>query len=210
MLLEGHASADTIRITFNGIDFHLPQLEKAVVSCERDLFSIGNHTFQYGDVKKLELENIGKTNPYCIQVELTDGRAYVLFPYPGSAGGKKLITQTQQLYNILRPVWEPIHRANVQLEREKETQRLETGVGEKIRKIMAVSSKLKLELMQQALQLPSEVFGAKIFDWAAEFGFRIDGDYVLFEGGDISGFIANLDREFQEWGEKSRNKNGKI
>ncbi len=59
---------------------------------------------------------------------------------------------------------------------------------------------------QRVLGLDADTFSNKIFDWAAEFGFKIDGDFVVIEGGDVTGFISKLDAEFADWGQKDGKK----
>lgn len=48
----------------------------------------------------------------------------------------------------------------------------------KLRKILSVSERVKLEMVRQALGLDQRTFSKKIFDWAEEFGFKIDGEYL--------------------------------
>ncbi len=47
----------------------------------------------------------------------------------------------------------------------------------------------------------------KIFDWAAECGFEVDGNQVVFGAGRKDAFIAALDKLFASWG---KNKSEKI
>ena len=47
-----------------------------------------------------------------------------------------------------------------------------------------------------------------IFEWAVEFSFRIDGDYILIEKVDTSGFNAKFDEQFKMWENKGRAKKG--
>jgi hypothetical protein len=47
-------------------------------------------------------------------------------------------------------------------------------------------------------------------EWAYQFGFKIDGDYVILENADIGGFIAELDKSFATWDSKAKTKDGKL
>ncbi len=207
LLLEGRGTSASINITFNGIKFNMPQLEKAPVVYSADNFTIGGHVFRYADIQSLELENLGMKNPYCIQIKSRDGAEFVLFPNPGGAGGATLIKRTEELFRLLYVPWQKINQEETKKEQVRVKVQLEQGAVEKIRKMLAVSTRLKLDLMQRALGLDADTFSNKIFDWAAEFKFKIDGDYVVIEGGDVTGFISKLDAEFADWSNK---KGGKI
>ncbi len=77
---------------------------------------------------------------------------------------------------------------------------------DKLARIMRVSSRVRVDMLQGALKMPASDFNEKIFEWAEEFKFRIDGDYVDFAGGNIGGFIAELDAAFANWGQKGSKK----
>ncbi len=76
----------------------------------------------------------------------------------------------------------------------------ERGILEKIKKMMSVSTQINLEIMRVALNLDKKEFNNKIFDWASEFGFTIDGDYLFIKKETISDFIDKLDKQFDIWG----------
>nr|MDO8083309.1 WD40 repeat domain-containing protein [Candidatus Sigynarchaeum springense] len=80
----------------------------------------------------------------------------------------------------------------------------------KIKKMMQVSKRLRLDMMRDALGIDQKTFSSKMIDWAAQFGFQIDGDYVDFSNGDTNGFITELDTYFAEWAQKVKTKQGKI
>lgn len=80
----------------------------------------------------------------------------------------------------------------------------------KIQKMMQVSKRLRVDMMREALGMESKAFSSKMIDWAAQFGFQIDGDYVDLAGGDVKGFITELDSYFTEWNAKAKTKQGKI
>ena len=52
---------------------------------------------------------------------------------------------------------------------------------EKLQKIMQVSTRIELARMQKILQLTPEEFNDHLIDWAIEFGFKIDGEYAIFQ-----------------------------
>ncbi len=81
---------------------------------------------------------------------------------------------------------------------------------DKLARIMRVSSRVRLDMLQGALKMPASDFNEKIFEWAEEFKFRIDGDFVDFSGGNIGGFIAELDAAFANWGQDGGKKTEKA
>ena len=42
------------------------------------------------------------------------------------------------------------------------------------------------------------IFNEKIIDWAAQFGFVLDGDYLNIKEETVSEFIDELEKEFEE------------
>ncbi len=78
------------------------------------------------------------------------------------------------------------------LEKEKE-------ILKRIKKMMEVSTRIKLDVMRDALDMNTKVFNSRIFDWAVKFNFKINGDFVIIEQADIEGFVADLDKQFEIW-----------
>ncbi len=77
---------------------------------------------------------------------------------------------------------------------------------EKLKKLVRASRRLKREEIGEYLGLSGKELFDKLVDWAGEFGFKIDGDEVIFEGGRTDDFIAQLDKEFTEWSNKESTK----
>lgn len=59
--------------------------------------------------------------------------------------------------------------------------------------------------MQNVLHIDKKTFDNKIFIWAREFGFIIDGDYLIINKETVSDFIDALDKQFAIW-EKGKEK----
>lgn len=57
--------------------------------------------------------------------------------------------------------------------------------------------------------MDTKLFNKMIFDWTMEFGFKVDGDYILIGGANVNGFIMELDKQFEEWKNKEKSKDGK-
>ena len=91
---------------------------------------------------------------------------------------------------------------------EKET---ETSImSEKIKQMLNVSTKIKLEMMRKALKLQENIFSEKIFEWAEQFNFTIDGDYLIVNKDTIEDFMNALDAQFVSWRKKEEGSDGKI
>ena len=86
---------------------------------------------------------------------------------------------------------------------------LSIDITTKLRKITKVSKRVRLEMVRDALRMDAPEFNQKIFDWAEEFGFTIDGDYVDFAGSDVDAFVKSLDAQFASWGTSEHSKSGK-
>jgi len=92
-----------------------------------------------------------------------------------------------------------------QKKKEQESKKLEEESINKLKKMIKVSDRLNLEMIRKALRLEEITFLDKIFDWAEEFGFRIDGDYLIIKKERVLDFIDLLDKQFASW-EKGKEK----
>nr|MDO8110179.1 WD40 repeat domain-containing protein [Candidatus Sigynarchaeota archaeon] len=99
-----------------------------------------------------------------------------------------------------------IRRASIKQNQE----RIEKEAVQKIQKMMQVSKRLRIDMMREALGMDLKTFSDKMIDWAGQFGFHIDGDFVDFENADVNGFISTLDGYFADWNTKTKTKQGKI
>jgi len=81
---------------------------------------------------------------------------------------------------------------------------------EKLRKIVKVSNSLEIARMAAVLSMDEKLLWDKIFDWADQFGFRIEKDMVIFAQGNTAGFIDALDKQFSAWQDLEHEKEGKI
>lgn len=62
-----------------------------------------------------------------------------------------------------------------------------------LQKIIKFSHRIKLQMMQNALQLNKIEFDKMIFKWAEEFGFMIDGDYLIIQKEEVSNLIEEVE-----------------
>lgn len=81
---------------------------------------------------------------------------------------------------------------------------------EKLKKILKVSVRIKMEQMRNILEMDQKTFDKKIIDWADEFGFTIDGDYISISKESVDDFINALDAQFKSWEHKEAGRLGKI
>ncbi len=64
---------------------------------------------------------------------------------------------------------------------------------------MLVADRMRQDQMRNILCLDEKEFDNALLEWVLQFGFRIDGSDVVFVGGDVQGFISELDRQFKQW-----------
>lgn len=114
-----------------------------------------------------------------------------------------------ELVGRVAPVALELQAASEQQRTEREAWEADRRI-QRIEKILRVSNKLRLSMMRNALELDKEFFDVKVFDWADEFGFTIDGDYLLVNTENVAGFVESLSREFEEWGAREMDKQGKL
>ena len=105
---------------------------------------------------------------------------------------------------------EAARQHQLELEQQKRVAEIEMSRIEKLKKLVQVSKKVKVSQMAQMLNLHETALNDRIVDWAAEFGFILDGDFVEFGAGRKDDFIASLDEAFADWGKKTQTKEGKL
>jgi len=81
---------------------------------------------------------------------------------------------------------------------------------EKLRQIIAVSDKMEISQIATILGLDEADTLRRIVGWAMQFGFKINGKEVIFSQGDLNAAIKDLDKQFGAWGDREKDKDGKI
>jgi len=89
-------------------------------------------------------------------------------------------------------------------EEERHRSEKEREMLEKIKEIMKVSTRIKFNMLRNILDTDKKTFDNKIFEWAKEFNFIIDGDSLVINKDTVSDFIDALDREFVLWRENKK------
>ncbi len=197
ILYKGKASDCEVKTNLlNIMKIDLEQLEKGVVTYSDENFTIGGHEFRYENVQTLALTDMPLSrklqtsvsfwrNLKGIQIRGNDGQEFVLLSAQTASDTFNGMTKrAEELFPLLNGA---LSKIRVQ------------GSMDQMRKMLKVSNRIKMDLMQRALGIDADTFSKKIFDWAAEYGFKIDGDIVIVEGGDVNAFIAKLDSEFATW-----------
>jgi hypothetical protein len=70
---------------------------------------------------------------------------------------------------------------------------------EKLRKIIKVSDRIEIARLADALGIDEKLAWQRVFDWADQFGFKVDGNVIVFGSGDTAKFVDDLDKEYAEW-----------
>jgi len=70
---------------------------------------------------------------------------------------------------------------------------------EDLQKILRHSNRVSKKMVRTALGIDKSTFDEKISNWATEFGFKIDGDYIFITNDDFPEFIKELDEKYEEW-----------
>ncbi len=70
---------------------------------------------------------------------------------------------------------------------------------EKLRKIIKVSDRIEVAKLADALGIDEKLVWQRVFDWAEQFSFKVDGNMVVFGSGDTAKFVDDLDKEYAEW-----------
>ena len=87
---------------------------------------------------------------------------------------------------------------------------IEETILKKLKKMLSVSDRIRMEQMRKILKMNEDTFNDNIIEWAVEFGFRIDGDYININFNTIDDFIGRLDNQFKIWEHQETTGNGKV
>ncbi len=80
----------------------------------------------------------------------------------------------------------------------------------KLKRVLKVSNSIKMEQMRDMLDLDTKTFNKKILDWAEEFDFILDRDYIIINKNTVESFINQLDKQFEAWDKMETTKIGKV
>ena len=122
-----------------------------------------------------------------VNIQTRDGKSYTLMALKKQL---KMYTKdkskTKKLFELLNQA--KIYKSSEQIRLEKEDQE---KVG-RIMSMMEVSNRLRLDMIRVALDMDEKSFTQKVFQWAKEFKFLIDGDYLIINRDTVNEFIEDL------------------
>jgi len=69
----------------------------------------------------------------------------------------------------------------------------------KLKDLLRVSNRVRIGMVREFTGLDDKRFLEQLVQWAAEYKFKIDGEYVVTEGGNVDEFVRNIDAMFEAW-----------
>ena len=88
-----------------------------------------------------------------------------------------------------------------------EKEKLNRSIKEKLKKILKVSSRFRLDMLMDILDMDKKFLLKEIKNLVSDFGLEINENYLIIKNDTISDFIDALFLQFNEW-EKDRYENG--
>ncbi|MFX0057374.1 MAG: zinc ribbon domain-containing protein [Candidatus Hodarchaeota archaeon] len=99
-------------------------------------------------------------------------------------------SKNMKFFNLIHQAKE--YKVSEQIERENE----ERERIERLKSLLQVSNRLRLDMIRIALDMEEKEFTNKVFEWADKFKFVIDGDYLIVNYDTMSDFLDNLSSGF--------------
>ena len=81
---------------------------------------------------------------------------------------------------------------------------------QKLKKILKVSNRFRLDMMMDILNIDNKTLYKNLKDWSTDFGFKIDGEYLIINRETVLDFVDALDKQFRVWEKIERSKKKKI
>lgn len=95
-------------------------------------------------------------------------------------------------------------------QKKAKSEKLERDFIEKIKKIIKVSTRFRLDMMRDILGIDEIIFNDKLLNWARDFNFKIEGDYLIINKDTALDFINMLERHFKMWEKPEKEKIKKM
>ena len=131
----------------------------------------------------IDVSNVGPA----VNIQTREGKSFTL-----TALKKKLKmyvkdkSKTEKIYELLNQA--KVYKSSEQTRLENEEQEKI----DRIKSMMEVSNRLRLDMIRVALDMDEKLFTQKVFQWAKEFNFLIDGDYLIINQDTAKEFIEDL------------------
>lgn len=166
-------------------------MERGIIIITEDYLSF--KPYDKGEIRAISVLKIHSIIPFLqkstkmVQIEMVNKDIYTWMPLREKLGrlvpDKNKIDKFIELLNQVK-----IYKDSEQLKlKDLEKERLD-----QIKSMLAVSTRLKLEMVRIALNMDEKLFTKKIFEWAKKFNLVIDGDYLLVNPEYISEFLQEL------------------
>ena len=94
--------------------------------------------------------------------------------------------KTERLFELINQA--KIYKSSEQTRLQKE----EKEKIDRVKSMMQVSNKLRLDMIRTALDMDDKLFTEKVFQWATQFNFLIDGDYLIINQDTATEFLNDL------------------
>jgi len=131
----------------------------------------------------IDTSNIGPA----VNIHTKEGKSYTLMALKKQLKMyAKDKSKTVKVYELLNQA--KLYKASEQIRLEKEEQEKV----ERIKSMMEVSNRLRLDMIRVALEMDEKLFTQKVFQWAKQFNFLIDGDYLIINQDTAKEFIEDL------------------
>ena len=75
----------------------------------------------------------------------------------------------------------------------------ESNFNQKVRKIMEISYHVQMDRLRECLGIDLNTFNNKIIEWAQNFGFSINGNYISISGEIADAFMQELEIQANDW-----------
>ena len=127
-----------------------------------------------------------KSGPAVI-IQTKDGKYYSFVTLKKHIGRyTKDKSKTERLFELINQA--KIYKTSEQTRLQKE----EKEKIDRIKSMIQVSNKLRLDMIRTALDMDDKLFTEKVFQWAKQFNFIIDGDYLIINQDTATEFLNDL------------------
>ena len=129
--------------------------------------------------------------PYILITNQTNKTTSYLALKSNSRHAKEDELKTNKLFELISQAKAYKEAEKIQIIEEKKQ------LIQKIKSMLEVSNKLKLDVMRTVLDMDQKEFYEKVFIWAKKFNFLVDGDVIVVDYDSIPRFMNNLVNSFQ-------------
>lgn len=130
------------------------------------------------------------SNNTAVIVQTNDGKYYMFEALKKQIGRYTIDkAKSERMFELINQAY--IYKISEQARLQKE----EKEKIDQIKSMIQVSNKLRLDMIRTALSMDEKLFTEKVFQWATQFNFMIDGDYLIINQDTTSDFLTDLSSE---------------